>query len=437
MGRLFGTDGVRGTYGETLTDDLARSLGAAAARVLGAEHDSPRILIGRDTRASGPALERALAAGIAVAGAEALSVGVMPSAGVAHLVRATGAAAGAVISASHNPARDNGIKFFGHDGMKLADAIEDQIEEELAPVKIADGEVAELEDADERYEDFLLEGEPSLAGLRVVVDCANGAASLVAPEVYRRAGADVSVLFADPDGTNINDGCGSTHPEHLQRMLREHGAHLGIAHDGDADRFIAVDEHGELVDGDQILGICAIDARARGRLPADAVVTTVMANLGFRRAMEREHIRVVETKVGDRNVLAAMLEQGIVMGGEQSGHIMFLDRHTTGDGILTALRLLEVIVRSGRGLHDLAKAVPRFPQVLLNVRVKDRDGLPEAQPIWDEVRLVAGELDEDGRVLVRASGTEPVVRVMVEATSADLARAAAERVAGVIERTLA
>jgi len=351
-------------------------------------------------------------------------------------VRATVAAAGAVISASHNPAGDNGIKFFGHDGMKLTDAIEDEIEDAMDGGDLEPIEAKLLEDADERYEDFLLEGEPPLHGLRVVVDCANGAASSVAPEVYRRAGAHVTALFADPDGSNINDGCGSTHPEHLQQAVRETGAHLGIAHDGDADRFIAVDERGELVDGDQILGICAIEARGRNALPADAVVTTVMANLGFRQAMEREEIRIAETKVGDRYVLAAMLEQGIIMGGEQSGHIVFLDRHTTGDGILTALRLLGVIARTGTGLHELAKQIPRFPQVLLNVRVKDRGALPEAEAVWDEVRAVARQLDHDGRVLVRASGTEHLIRVMVEATDGETARSSAERVAAVVERTL-
>lgn len=436
MVRLFGTDGVRGTYGETLTDALARSLGYGATVVLGRDHAKPRILIGRDTRSSGPALEGALAAGIASAGGEPLSIGVMPSAGVAYLVHATAAAAGAVISASHNPARDNGIKFFGHDAMKLADAVEDEIEDAMNGASSPDVAVEALYDADEMYESFLLDGAPSLSGLRIVVDCANGAASAIAPEVYRRAGADVTVLFADPDGSNINDGCGSTHPEHLQRVVTERGAHVGIAHDGDADRCLMLDEHGTLVDGDQMLGICALDARSRDHLPADAVVSTVMANLGFRRSMEREGIRVVETQVGDRSVLHAMLEQGIVMGGEQSGHIVFLDRHTTGDGILTALRVMGIIARTETGLAKLAAAIPRYPQVMLNVPVRDRDGLPDAEAVWSEVRRVADELGHDGRVLVRASGTEPVVRVMVEARREDGARGAADRVAAVVEKTL-
>ena len=436
MGRLFGTDGVRGTYGEDLTDDVARALGHAAASVLGRDHHAPTILIGRDTRASGPALERALAAGIAAAGGIPSSVGVMPTAGVAYLVRNASAQAGAVLSASHNPAIDNGIKFFGSDGMKLADALEDEIEQAMDGTSSPAVVVTELDDAMERYEDFLLEGAAPLDGLRIVVDCANGAASAVAPEVYRRAGAHVDVVFADPDGSNINDGCGSTHPEFLQRAVIERGAHAGLAHDGDADRLLAVDEHGTLVDGDQILGILALEARARGALPKDAVVTTVMANLGFRRAMAEAGVGLVETKVGDRYVLEAMREHGLVMGGEQSGHVVFLDRHTTGDGILTALRLLGVVAAGGKGLTELARAIPRLPQVLLNVRVRDRDGLDDAGDVWTEIAAVEKVLGEAGRLLVRASGTEPVVRVMVEATSEDAARDAAGRIADAVERAL-
>ncbi|MGZ4210252.1 MAG: phosphoglucosamine mutase [Actinomycetota bacterium] len=436
MGRLFGTDGVRGTYGLDLTDHVARGLGHAAAAVLGRDHPKPQLLIGRDTRASGPALERALAAGIAAAGGEAFSAGVIPTAGIAYLVRDLGVQAGVVISASHNPANDNGIKFFGPDGMKLPDALEDEIEQAMDGDEDPPAQIADVIDAEERYIDFLIDGVPPLGGLRVVVDCANGAASNIAPEVYRLAGADVHVISADPDGSNINDHCGSTHPELLQQAVKAFGAHIGIAHDGDADRLIAVDEHGVLVDGDQVLGICALDMKADARLQGNAVVCTVMSNLGFRRAMETNGVRIIETQVGDRYVLAAMLEHGILLGGEQSGHIVFLDRHTTGDGILTALRLMTVIARSGRGLSDLATQIPRYPQVLENVAVRDRAGLETAELVWEAVRAAETAMNGDGRVLVRASGTEPVVRVMAEASTEQAAREAVDRVAAVVSRQL-
>jgi phosphoglucosamine mutase len=440
MGRYFGTDGVRGRFGENLTVELATRLGHAAAVVLGRGHPNPRVLIGRDTRGSGPALEQALIDGIARAGGDGLRAGVIPTAGVAHLTGAYDCQAGAMISASHNPADDNGIKFFGDDGMKLADAIEGQIESVL---ERGDGEAAEpgrgadATDAQERYLEFLLDGAPALTGIRVVVDCANGAAFHVAPEAYRRAGADVTAIFAEPDGRNINDGCGSTYPQILQRTVLEGGAQVGIAHDGDADRLIAVDERGELVDGDQILAACALDAKARGALPGDAVVSTVMANLGFRRAMSEAGIRIEETAVGDRYVLERMRERGIVMGGEQSGHLIFLEKHSTGDGILTALRLLGLVASSGTPLSSLAALAPRAPQVLLNVRDVAKEKLDDAMAVWDEVLRVENELGSEGRVLVRPSGTEPVVRVMVEATSEDAAQSAAERIAKAVRETLA
>lgn len=437
MGRLFGTDGVRGTYGDDLTDDLARSLGYAAASVLGRSSAHPRIIIGRDTRASSPALERALASGIAAAGGEPLSAGVIPTPGVAFLVREIGADAGAVISASHNPARDNGIKFFGPDGMKLPDALEDDVEAQMAPVEAPVSDPVFLADAEERYVEFLLKDTPSLEGLRVVVDCAHGAACNVAPEVYRGAGATVAALFADPDGSNINDGCGSTHPERLQEEVRRQRAHIGVAHDGDADRMIAVDERGCLVDGDQALGIFALDLKARRALPGDAIVSTVMANLGFRRAMSEGGINVVETQVGDRYVLQSMLENGVVLGGEQSGHIVFLDRHTTGDGILTALRLMTVLHTTGRSLSEAAAAIPRFPQVLVNVPVRDRGALPGADAVWNEVRAVEEDLGAAGRVLVRASGTEQLVRVMVEADTEARAASSADRIVQAVRIALA
>jgi phosphoglucosamine mutase len=439
MGRLFGTDGVRGRFGVDLTIDLATRLGQAAAVVLGRGHPRPKVLIGRDTRASGPALEEALIAGIARAGGEGLRAGVIPTAAVAHLTDAYGCQAGAVISASHNEADDNGIKFFGSDGMKLPDAIEDQIESVLQHgdgEAVTPGSGSDAADAEERYLGFLLDGAPDLAGLRLVVDCANGAAFHVAPEAYRRAGAEVTALFAAPDGYNINEGSGSTHPEALQREVLESGADVGIAHDGDADRLVAVDEKGLLVDGDQILAACAIDAKVRGALPNDAVVSTVMANLGFRRAMGDAGIEIVETAVGDRYVLEAMLERSIIMGGEQSGHLIFLDKHSTGDGILTALRLLGLMTSSGKRLSALAAVAPRAPQVLLNVRDVAKERLDDANAVWDEVLRVERELGADGRVLVRPSGTEAVVRVMVEATTENAAQSAAERIAKAVRETL-
>lgn len=436
MGSLFGTDGVRGTYGSTITDELAHALGFAAASVLGGEKTHPRILIGRDTRASGPALEQALAAGVVAAGGIPISLGVLPTAGIAHEVHSSGAAAGAVISASHNPAEDNGIKFFGPNGMKLDDEIEERIEAAMPTGLSGSMEPTSDEGALERYIEFLCTGAVDLHGIHLVVDCAHGAASAVAPEVYRRCGAQVDVINASPDGLNINDDCGSTHPEALQKEVLARKADIGIAHDGDADRMLAVDAKGQLVDGDQVIGICAIDAQMLGELTGNAVVATVMSNLGFRRAMTQAGIEVVETAVGDRYVLAAMLERGLTLGGEQSGHIMFLDHHTTGDGILAGLRLMAAMVDSGETLATLASRVPRFPQVLVNIPVRDRGLLEGATAVWDEVRAAEEDLRGDGRVLVRASGTEQLVRVMAEAPDQATAEAAVERVAAVVRAQL-
>lgn len=439
MARLFGTDGIRGRYGSDFDAPFVRSLGCAAAEVLGRGHPSPRILIGRDTRESGPQIEHALATGIAAAGGVPVLADVIPTAAIAHLVHSDGFEAGAVISASHNPADDNGLKFFGNNGMKLADAVEDEIEAAMRDAATDDGGAGEWErfpDAAERYISFLLEGMPSLAGMKIVVDAANGAASGIAANAYRRAGATVIALFDEPDGRNINDGCGAVHPDGLRSAVLERGGSVGIAHDGDADRLVAVDERGALVDGDQILAICALDAKRRGALPRAAVATTVMANLGFRRAMEAEGIRIAETPVGDRYVLERMLAEGIVMGGEQSGHLIFLDRHTTGCGILSALRLLGIMATTGAPLSRLASVAPRLPQVLLGVRVAHREDLESATAVWDEVRRVTGEMGDDGRVLVRASGTEPLVRVMVESSDEAVATAAAERIAKAVRDAL-
>ena len=443
MGKYFGTDGVRGRANADLTPELALALGRAAVGALRATQaggGAPLVVVGRDPRASGRLLESALVAGICSAGGDALLVGVVPTPAVAFLTRHYGAAAGAVISASHNPMPDNGIKFFGPEGFKLPDALEERIEgalgaaDQAAPRPVAGevGRVREAADAVEAYLAHLLDGIPDLGGLRVVVDCANGAAATVAPEAYRRAGADVAAVAAEPDGENINAGVGSTHPEHVQAAVREMSAHVGLAHDGDADRLIAVDERGELVDGDVILAVAALDERARDRLPTGTVVTTVMTNLGFRQAMASHGVEVVQTAVGDRYVLEAMRAGGHTLGGEQSGHIIFLDRATTGDGVLTALRLLAIMARTGRPLSDLAKVMRRLPQVLVNVRVADRDGLISSAAVASAVAAAEAALGDRGRVLVRASGTEPLVRVMVEAETEAGARAVAERLAEVV-----
>lgn len=444
MALRFGTDGLRGVAFEELTPELVARLGAAAARVLG--HELP-FMIGRDTRLSGPALESALVAGLVAGGATARIVGVLPTPGVAFLADAAGSPA-AMISASHNPYIDNGVKIFGRGGVKLDDATESRIEAELehvvapalspearADTPVAPGVLSTGDaDASEAYLAHLLgalEGR-RLDGLRVVLDCANGAAFEVAPEVFRRAGANVDARFVEPDGRNVNAGCGSTHPEDLRRVVVETGAALGLALDGDADRCIAVDEEGALVDGDRIMAIAAADLRGRGLLTGDALVVTVMSNLGLHEAMRERGIRVVETQVGDRYVLEALEAEGIALGGEQSGHVIFRSRATTGDGVLSGLLLADVMTRSAEPLSTLASIVRPYPQVLRAVRVVDRDALAGAGAVWSCVREVEVALAGAGRVLVRPSGTEPVVRIMVEARD----EAAAAAAAGAIERAV-
>jgi phosphoglucosamine mutase len=442
----FGTDGVRGVANTELTPELVLALGRAAARVLGGE----RYLIGRDTRLSGPMLQAALAAGLTSEGADVVDLGVLPTPGVAFLSAARDVPA-AMISASHNPFADNGIKFFAAGGRKLTDAVEERLEAELRaildatssgdrPTGGAVGRTTAEADAVAGYERQLvaaLEGE-RLDGLRLVLDCAHGAASTVAPHVFTAAGAEVDVLHAAPDGVNINDGCGSTHPEALRRAVVDRGADVGLAFDGDADRVLAVDAGGRLVDGDHLIAVCAIDLRSRGRLTGDTVVVTVMTNLGFRLAMEERGIAVVETQVGDRYVLEALDEGGWSLGGEQSGHVIFRDLATTGDGLLTGLMVLAAVRRAGRSLGDLAAdAMTRLPQVLRNVKVRSRDALAGAEELWAEVARVEAQLGDHGRVLLRPSGTEPVVRVMVEAPTEAEAEAATARLAAVVETTLA
>lgn len=434
----FGTDGIRGDAEADLISPLVRTLGRAAARVLGSGHGA--FVIGRDTRRSGPRIEADLVAGIVAEGGRVMSAGVLPTPGVAFLAGERDAPA-AMISASHNPFSDNGIKFFACGGRKLPDETEAEIEAELrallgAGITSPDAPGAEpVVGGRKRYVEHVvgaIEGR-RLDGLRVIVDAANGAASEVGPEVLRALGADVEVISADPDGVNINAGCGSTHPEALRRAVVAAGAHVGLALDGDADRVIAVDETGALVDGDAIMVIAALDLHERGRLRNGAVAVTVMSNLGLRRALTAAGIEVVETAVGDRQVLAAMEERGLSLGGEQSGHVVFADLASTGDGVLTGVMLLDRIARSGRSLSELAAAMTRLPQVLDAVRVEGRPALDGADGVWTAVRAVEEQLRDRGRVLVRASGTEPVVRVMVEAETEAEARTAVVTLRAAVE----
>jgi len=485
MARLFGTDGVRGVAGDDLTGRLAMDLAVAAAEVLHetgvfdraqAEGRRPVAVVGRDPRASGEFLESAVVAGLAGVGVDVLRLGVIPTPAVAFLTADKSADLGVMLSASHNPAKDNGIKLFARGGFKLPDAAEDEIEARLGqpgravtgPPGGGFGRVSDDGDSRERYLAHLLaslsapglpgaaeparhgEAAPSsepawpgaaappseparpLAGLRIVVDCAHGAASEVAPSLLRRAGADVIAIGAEPDGENINDGCGSTHLEVLRAAVVEQQADAGIAHDGDADRCLAVDAGGQVVDGDQIMAVLALGLKASGQLAHNTVVATVMSNLGFRLAMKDAGIAVVETAVGDRYVLEAMRAGSYVLGGEQSGHIIMLDHATTGDGLLTALHLLAAVARERVSLADLAKVMTRYPQVLVNVAGVDKTRVAASPEVAAQVAAATAELGRSGRILVRPSGTEPAVRVMVEAVDPERARHLADRLASVI-----
>jgi phosphoglucosamine mutase len=469
MGRLFGTDGVRGVAGDDLTGRLAMDLAIAAAEVLHeagvfdrarAEGRRPLAVVGRDPRASGEFLESAVVAGLAGAGVDVLRLGVIPTPAVAFLTADLPADLGVMLSASHNPARDNGIKLFANGGFKLPDAAEDEIEARLGqpgravtePPSGGFGRVSDDGDSRERYLSHLLAslsahrtpgagpadaaGAPRpaqpLAGLRVVVDCAHGAASKVAPALLRRAGADVIAIGAEPDGENINDGCGSTHLDLLRAVVIEQRADAGIAHDGDADRCLAVDAAGQVIDGDQIMAVLALGLKSAGRLAGDTVVATVMSNLGFRLAMKDAGVTLVETAVGDRYVLEAMRAGNYVLGGEQSGHVIMLEHATTGDGLLTALHLLAAIARERTSLADLAKVMTRYPQVLVNVAGVDKTRVASSPEVAAQVAAAEAELGRSGRILVRPSGTEPTVRVMVEAVDPDRARHLADRLASVI-----
>lgn len=442
MARLFGTDGVRGLANRDVTAELALDLSVGAAHVLGDAGafvgHRPKAIVGRDPRISGEFLEAAVVAGLACAGVDVVRVGVIPTPAVAFLTGSSGADLGVMLSASHNAMPDNGIKFFARGGSKLDDAVEDAIEARMnepwaRPTGADVGRIIEGADLVEQYIDHLVTSLPHrLDGLRVVVDCANGAASYAAPEAYRRAGADVTEIHASPDGLNINDNCGSTHMESLQRAVVDAGADLGIAHDGDADRCLAVDATGAIVDGDQLMAILAVAMHERGALRANTVVATVMSNLGFKLAMRNSGINLVETAVGDRYVLEAMRASAYALGGEQSGHVIMLDHSSTGDGTLTALHVMARMAETGRTLADLASVMTKLPQVLINVRNVDKSKASNCVPLQSAITRAAAALGETGRVLLRPSGTEPLVRVMVEASTEELAREVAQDLAAVV-----
>ena len=446
MARLFGTDGVRGLANRDITAQSALELAQAAALVLGETARSrgqrPKAVIGRDPRISGEFLAAAISAGLAGSGVDVFDAGVIPTPATAFLTADLDADFGVMISASHNPAPDNGIKFFSRGGQKLPDETEDQIEaaltsKALTPVGTEIGHVQRFADAEDRYLVHLLGTLPNtLKGIKVVLDCANGAASAVSPEAFKDAGAEVVVIGNDPDGHNINLGCGSTHLSALQAAVVEHKADLGIAHDGDADRTLAVDHNGAVVDGDQIMAILALAAKERGDLARNTLVATVMSNLGLRLAMKQAGIELIETKVGDRYVLEEIRSGGYTLGGEQSGHLIFSRFATTGDGILTGLQLAAQMASTGKSLKELASVMKVYPQVLLNVPGVNKDAVDDNEQVQAVVREAETELGENGRVLLRASGTEPLVRVMVEALDSGSAQSWAERIARVVEKEL-
>lgn len=426
MARLFGTDGVRGEANVTLLPEMAYRLGRAATIYFGKEsEEQPLIIIGRDTRISGEMFESALTAGICSAGGRAMLAGIIPTPAIAYLARKHKAKAGIVISASHNPFHDNGIKFFGGDGYKLPDSVEDELEAIVHQLETDDnyprptaehiGHIEYRTDLLNQYMEFVISTcKERFEGVKVVLDCANGAAYEAMPKILRHLGATVKVIHALPNGTNINDGCGSTHLESLQKAVFENGADFGIAHDGDADRCLCVDEKGQIIDGDHILVMCAMDMMKDGKLPYNTVVTTVMANIGFHQAIKKAGGRAEITKVGDRYVLENMLKNGYKIGGEQSGHIIFTDFSTTGDGLITALQVLSSLKRSGRKASDLTALMTTYPQLLVNVKVATKEGWETNEAIKKAIAAGDEELGENGRILVRPSGTEPLIRVMAE-----------------------
>jgi phosphoglucosamine mutase len=446
VARLFGTDGVRGIANRGLTAEMAFGLGQAAGYYF--KEKAPagqraKIIIGKDTRVSGDMLEASLAAGITSVGVDAVKLGIIPTPGVAFLCRTMQPAAGVMISASHNPVEDNGIKFFDNEGFKLTDATEDEIETiyrhqlnaiEL-PLGVGIGRINDSYESVKQYEEYLVSSIPiSFKGLRIVVDCGFGAAYDLAPRILQRLGAEVIPLHAINDGSRINVKCGSTHPSLLQKEVVASGAHIGIAHDGDADRVIAVDEKGQLVDGDQIITVCGLELLRRGELRNNKVAVTVYSNLGLIQAFKKQQAGVVVTANGDRYVLEALRKYNLVLGGEQSGHIIFLEKNTTGDGIMTALQLISVLAGTRKSLSELASQMARFPQILENVRVSKKDGWDVNPRIKEELVKAEQELQAEGRIFVRASGTEPLIRVMAEGPDESILKKLVAEVAAVIQR---
>ncbi len=442
MGAMFGTDGVRGVANRDLTPELVMKIGRCGAYALTRGKAGARIVIGRDTRISGDMLEAALVAGICSAGADVFRAGVLPTPAVAFLTRELGACGGVVISASHNPAEDNGIKYFGPGGYKLSDDAEEEIEALIedpssipSPEGAGVGRCINVDDAADRYVSFLRESAPlDLRGLTIVVDCANGAAFHVAPRLLEDLGARVIPIFNRPDGLNINNGCGSTHLDALRGKVLETKADIGLAHDGDADRVLAVDEKGEIVDGDQIMVICARHLKSRDELDRNMVVTTVMSNMGLHLALRESGIDLLETKVGDRYVLEECLQRGATFGGEQSGHILFLKYNTTGDGLLTALKLLAAVKEQGKPLSELAAQMEKLPQILENIRVENKHRVMSSPVLKDTIRKAEESLAGQGRVLVRPSGTEPLVRVMAEGRDANTLRGLVDELVAVVKK---
>lgn len=441
MGKYFGTDGVRGIANSELTPELAFKIGRFGGYVLTKDKERPKVLIGRDTRISGHMLEGALVAGLLSIGAEVMRLGVISTPGVAYLTKVLGAQAGVMISASHNPVQDNGIKFFGPDGFKLSDEQEQEIEalldseEDTLPRPTGKdlGQVNDYFEGGQKYLQYLKQTvDEDFSGIHVALDCAHGATSALATHLFADLDADVSTMGASPNGLNINDGVGSTHPEALAAFVKEKGADVGLAFDGDGDRLIAVDENGQIVDGDQIMYICAKYLNEQGRLKHQTVVSTVMSNLGFYKALEAQGIKSVQTAVGDRYVVEEMKKNGYNLGGEQSGHIIFLDYNTTGDGLLTALQLVNIMKATKKPLSELAGEMKKYPQKLVNVKVTDKQEAIANEEVQRVIREVEEEMAGNGRILVRSSGTEPLVRVMAEAPTNELCDQYVERIASVI-----
>ncbi|WP_099354663.1 phosphoglucosamine mutase [Fredinandcohnia onubensis] len=442
MGKYFGTDGVRGVANSELTPELAFKVGRFGGYVLTKDKERPKVLIGRDTRISGHMLEGALVAGLLSIGAEVMRLGVISTPGVAFLTKALGAEAGVMISASHNPVQDNGIKFFGPDGFKLSDEQENEIEALLdlpedqlpRPIGADLGQVNDYFEGGQKYLQFLKQTvEEDFTGIHVALDCANGATSSLATHLFADLDADISTMGTSPNGLNINDGVGSTHPEALAAFLKEKGADVGLAFDGDGDRLIAIDENGEIVDGDQIMYICAKYMKEQGRLKHQTVVSTVMSNLGFYKALEENGIESVQTAVGDRYVVEEMKKSGYILGGEQSGHIIFLDYNTTGDGLLSGLQLVNIMKSTKKPLSQLASEMTKFPQLLVNVKVTDKYHVADNPIIKEVIEQVEAEMNGNGRILVRPSGTEPLVRVMAEAPTEELCKEYVDRIVSVVK----